>query len=107
MRIAKFMSSLSGLLWVSWLLLAGPASASIVLTTQTLPAATQNQAYSFTLSSLGGNTPYGYLFTGGVLPNGLTISPGGVISGTPTLAGTFNFTVLVQDSSTPKLSAQF
>jgi uncharacterized protein (TIGR03437 family) len=107
MRIAKFTSFLSGLLGFSWLVVVGQAQASVVLTTQTLPAATQNQSYSFTLNSLGGTTPYGYQISGGVLPNGLTISPGGVISGTPTLAGTFNFTVLVRDSSAPQLSAQF
>ncbi|MBI2676371.1 MAG: putative Ig domain-containing protein, partial [Candidatus Yanofskybacteria bacterium] len=39
------------------------------------------------------------------LPAGLTLSAGGVISGKPTTAGTATFTVRVEDSSSPKLSA--
>ncbi|RLC74760.1 MAG: hypothetical protein DRI61_16085, partial [Chloroflexi bacterium] len=41
----------------------------------------------------------------GSLPTGLTLSSAGVISGTPTTAGSSTFTVKVEDSSTPKNQA--
>jgi hypothetical protein len=40
-----------------------------------------------------------YTFTAAGLPAGLTMSTGGTISGTPTVSGTFNFTVTVKDSA--------
>jgi len=43
--------------------------------------------------------PYSWALASGGLPPGLTLSGGGLISGTPTSAGTFNFTVRVTDSS--------
>jgi lysophospholipase L1-like esterase len=39
------------------------------------------------------------LVTSGSLPAGLTLSSGGLLSGTPTAGGTFNFTVTATDSS--------
>ena len=55
-------------------------------------------AYSKTLTSSGGTSPYTYAITSGALPPGITLSAG-VLSGTPTNAGTYNFTVSVTDSS--------
>jgi uncharacterized protein (TIGR03437 family) len=47
-----------------------------------LPNATQNAAYSITISASGGSG--GYTFTSGGLPPGLTLSSSGIISGTVT-----------------------
>src|ERR1019366_4401249 len=59
----------------------------------------------------GGNTPYTFKVTTGALPGGLMLSPTtGQISGTPTAAGPFNFTVTATDSTPPNgvtVSAQF
>jgi hypothetical protein len=46
----------------------------------------------------GGKAPYTWSVSAGSLPAGLNLSAGGVISGTPTTAGTNNFTVQVVDS---------
>ena len=55
-------------------------------------------AYSASLSATGGTAPYSWSVTSGALPGGLGLSTGGVISGTPTAGGAFNFTVRVTDS---------
>lgn len=56
-------------------------------------------AYSETLSTSGGTSPYTYSLQSGSLPAGCTLSSGGVISGTPTTAATYTFTVLVTDAN--------
>ncbi|MHB8680279.1 MAG: putative Ig domain-containing protein, partial [Rudaea sp.] len=73
---------------------------TITLAPATLPAATVAAAYSQTISASGGTAPYTFAVTSGSLPAGLTLSSAGVLSGTPTAGGTFNFTVTATDSST-------
>jgi hypothetical protein len=75
--------------------------------TQFLPPGGVNMPYSATLLAVGGQTPYTWsLPTGSTLPPGLSLSASGMISGTPTMTGMFNFNVQVTDSSTPKQTAQ-
>lgn len=52
------------------------------------------------LQSAGGSPPYSYTLTSGALPPGLTLSSGN-ISGTPVTAGTYYFTLQVEDSTLP------
>ncbi|HEY1128618.1 MAG TPA: putative Ig domain-containing protein [Roseateles sp.] len=56
-------------------------------------------AYSQTFTASGGAAPYGYVVSAGTLPAGLTLSAAGVLSGTPTAAGNFNFTVQATDAN--------
>jgi hypothetical protein len=73
-----------------------------VTTSGSLPTGVVNSVYpGATLQATGGITPYTWTVTGGNLPAGLSLSSGGVLSGTPTASGTFNFTVTVTDSETP------
>ena len=65
----------------------------------TVPNGTVAAPYSQTITASGGAAPYGFAVTAGALPAGLTLSSGGVLSGTPTAGGTFNFTVTATDSS--------
>jgi len=60
---------------------------------------TWGQAYSATLSQTGALGAPSYAVTAGNLPQGLTLSAGGILSGTPTLTGTFDFTVTANDAS--------
>ena len=74
---------------------------TITVSPSTLPAATQNGSYSQTMSASGGTAPYTYAVTSGSLPSGLTLnSATGVLSGTPTVYGSYSFTVTATDSST-------
>jgi hypothetical protein len=72
------------------------------LTTASLTNGVLTASYSATLTASGGTLPYTWSIASGSLPAGLTLSAGsGVISGIPTVAGTFNFTAQVSDASSP------
>ncbi|MDP2755168.1 MAG: PKD domain-containing protein [Nitrospirota bacterium] len=75
------------------------------ITTTSLPSGTVGVSYGTNLSATGGKTPYTWSIMSGNLPPGLSPSTGGLISGTPTTAGTYNFTVKVTDSSSPQQTA--
>src|SRR6202042_2033049 len=76
-------------------------SISLALSPSTLPAAAVGTAYSSTITASGGTSPYTFAKTSGTLPTGLTLSTAGVLSGTPSAGGTFNFTITATDSATP------
>ena len=50
------------------------------------------------LAATGGVQPYTWTTSAGVLPDGLTLSSAGHVSGTPTRGGGFSFTVQVSDA---------
>ena len=77
-----------------------PASGSLTVTTTTLPAGVVGTPYSETLTATGGTGSKTWSKTG-TLPTGLTLSTSGVLSGTPTAAGTPSITFKVTDSATP------
>ncbi len=82
------------------------ASASpITVLPGTLPTLTAGVAFSQTLTASGGLSPYTYTLQSGTLPPGLTLSTGGLLSGTPTQRGAYSFSVRARDSTTP--TAQF
>lgn len=72
----------------------GPA---VAITTTTLPDGTVGVAYSQTLEATGGTAPYTWAVFSGSLPDGLTLSTAGVLSGTPTTVEVETFTVRVTD----------
>lgn len=61
-----------------------------------VPPATLGQSYTFDLMVTGGVDPLTIEVTG--LPAGLTVNADGIISGTPTEEGSFDFTVTVTDA---------
>lgn len=71
---------------------------ALAITTTTLPDATDGKAYSFQLQATGGVQPYTWSIATGALPTGITLSPSGLLSGTPSVTGAFNFTAQVTDS---------
>ena len=83
--------------WGTFLSTNGIASPLVVNTTS-LPNGTNGVAYTKTLVASEGQPPYSWTTSSGVLPPGLTLATNGVISGTPTTNGTFNFTVKVTDA---------
>ncbi|HYJ84979.1 MAG TPA: putative Ig domain-containing protein [Pyrinomonadaceae bacterium] len=64
-----------------------------------LPPARANVPYTQIFTATGGcASTFTFAITGGALPAGLTLSPNGVLSGTPTQQGDFTFTVTATDS---------
>ena len=59
---------------------------------------------SFNFSASGGSPPFTWAVTSGALPDGLTLASDGTLSGTPTAAGPFAFTVTATDSARPPAS---
>lgn len=68
------------------------------ITPPTLPNGTVGTAYSQALGTVGATPPVAFGVSSGALPGGLTLSAAGLLSGTPTTAGTFNFTVAATDA---------
>ena len=76
-------------------------AAVVAISPPTLPNGTQGSSYTSTFSATGGTAPYDWLVSAGALPTGLALNSQGVLSGTPSLAANYSFTVKVQDSSVP------
>jgi hypothetical protein len=70
---------------------------TISLSPSTLPNATLNVPYSQQITPSGGTAPYVLQAPSVSLPPGLTMAPSGVLSGTPTSAGTYTFPVFATD----------
>jgi arylsulfatase A-like enzyme/phosphodiesterase/alkaline phosphatase D-like protein len=84
------------------------APAPTITTASPLPNGSTTGAYSQTFAATGGSgTGYVWSLFSGSLPNGLTLSSGGVLSGTPTQAGNFNFTIEVTDSANRSATKAF
>jgi len=71
----------------------------VVITTTSLSIGVVGSAYSATLQATGGSGSYTWTVLSGSLPDGLSLSSAGVISGTPTASGTFYFTVEATDGT--------
>ncbi len=81
------------------LTVTGASCPTVTINPASLPAGQSGAAYSQPLSGSGGAAPYSFAVTAGALPGGLTLTPAGALTGTPTQAGTFNFTVRAADAN--------
>ncbi|MEP7337100.1 MAG: putative Ig domain-containing protein [Acidobacteriota bacterium] len=71
---------------------------TVSLTPATLPTAPAGMFYSQQLSVTPASG-FSFSLTSGTLPMGILLSPSGLLSGTPTQSGTFNFRVTVASGS--------
>lgn len=69
----------------------------LTISPATLPNATLNVLYNQTLTQTGILGAVTWTLSAGALPTGITLSSAGVLSGTSSVAGTFNFTVQATD----------
>jgi Putative Ig domain len=78
------------------------SSAALQISTTALPSATVGTPYSSQLSASGGTAPYSWSASTKSLPPGVTLnSASGILSGSPSTAGSYNVSVSLQDSSNP------
>jgi hypothetical protein len=72
-----------------------------------LPPGVVGTAYTASFAASGGTPDYQFSLAGGSLPAGLTLAANGLLTGTPTQAGQFRFTVQVTDAAGLKVSKEF
>ncbi len=78
----------------------------LAITTTSLAGGQLQVAYSAPLAATGGTPPYVWSVLSGTLPTGLSVTPA-MIAGTPTVAGSFSFTIQVKDNAGGSASAGF
>lgn len=82
------------------------AAGKLTISPSSIPGGQVGVAYNQTFTAGGGKPSYTFsLAQGSTLPDGLALSTQGVLSGTPTTAGSYNFTVQVADSGNPQQTA--
>jgi hypothetical protein len=78
--------------------LAGCPSQPLSISTASSLPARVGVKYSQQLTTAGGVAPYVWTIATGSLPEGVTLSSSGLLSGTPKVSGSFSFTIEVTDS---------
>ncbi len=79
---------------------SGPYEGSpVAITTTALPEATEGESYAYQLQAEGGTPPYTWTVRSGTLPDGLVLSSGGEITGTPVAVGVYNFEIAATDTN--------
>jgi hypothetical protein len=76
----------------------------LTATTATLPAGQVGAPYQYALNATGGTPPYTWALESGLLPQGLVLTPSGLIVGTPTAAtgsSPASFVIGLSDSDSP------
>ena len=86
---------------------AGGKCKLLSISTKSVPAMQLAQPYSFSLQTIFGQEPVSWSIAGGNLPPGLSLSPSGVLSGTPSNAGVFTFVVKSIDAKNAEAQKQF
>ncbi len=108
--IVRVTDSVGGTATKQLSLTISPVGAPVTITSLSpLLAGTVGTAYSTTLAASGGTgaLSWSVVSGSGILPAGVRLNQStGQLSGTPTTAGAFSFTIRVQDSGTPQQSNQ-
>jgi uncharacterized protein YhjY with autotransporter beta-barrel domain len=90
---------LLGFVLVLWSAAAAAQTFTLTLQPNTIPAGTENTAYSQLITAVGGNAPYTFALTSGTLPTGLILDSNGLLHGTPTTPASGTFTITATDST--------
>ncbi len=69
-----------------------------LVSTSPIPDAEVGVPYNYQFQATGGELPYTWTLLSGSLPTGLTLTSAGLLSGTPTAAGSFSPSIQVQES---------
>lgn len=75
---------------------------NLVISPGSIPDGVYGSSFTpLVLTATGGTAPYTFSVTAGSLPPGMSLGADGTLSGTPTAAGSNNFTVTATDNSSP------
>jgi hypothetical protein len=88
------------------IVIAAPAPAPTI-STNALPSGTVSAEYAQSIAATGGTPPYSFTLIAGTLPAGVSLAPNGNLTGTPSSAGTFDFTVRVTDGANQAVTKAF
>lgn len=78
-----------------------PTDNALAITTTSLPDGHTGNVYDAGFTATGGQQPYSWSVSNGNIPPGLTLTQNdGQLTGIPSAAGTYNFTVTVKDAYT-------
>ncbi|MGE0079635.1 MAG: putative Ig domain-containing protein [Bacteroidales bacterium] len=80
-----------------YILASGSSCPDIVFSSDNLPNAQIETFYETSITASGNTAPFTYSLTGGALPDGLEMNESGKVSGTPTRAGLYTFTITATD----------
>ena len=78
-----------------------------IATPAELPARRLGRLFRTQLQALNGRALYVWTVAGGTLPPGVELTPSGVLTGSPTVAGVFHFTVRVKGGDAATAEKQF
>jgi hypothetical protein len=84
----------------------GGGGGPVAIVSANLQNAVIGRVYKQALSAVGGTLPYRWSIVGGEMPPGLSLSPNGVLEGTPTKAGIYSIGVLVVDATSRGLDSK-
>ena len=87
------------------LTVTGDTPQPLTITTQSLPNGTVDDRYATVLTASGGDKPYAWTLVSNGGQPALVLSSAGVLSGTPTLAGTFGLVIQLSDGISTDQSA--
>ena len=79
----------------------------VIIVTERAPDARVDEPYSVAFTATGGSPPYTFSLGSGSFPPGVAISNAGVVSGTPTRSGSYQFAIQATDSAGEKGSRGF
>jgi hypothetical protein len=74
---------------------------ALQITNVSLVAGQADIAYVETVTATGGTEPYAFSVDAGMLPSGITLTTGGILSGVPEEPGNYALVIKVTDSTTP------
>jgi hypothetical protein len=81
------------------------APTPIVIATTSLPSVRSASPFSAALGAAGGTGTFAWSLDSGALPDGITLSPNGTLSGSSTTLGSFTFAVRAADAGWPGSAA--
>lgn len=81
------------------------ATSRLALQSAAMSSGTEGTAYAAQITATGGTPTYTWSIASGQLPPGVSLAKtSGVLSGTPSVSGTFKFSAVVSDNSVPTQS---